>query len=200
MSAPNVIAHSLFTDYDINLWKAGKNFRAYDKLGSHVIEVEGESGTYFAVWAPSAKSVSVIGNFNGWNRTEHPLHPRWDSSGIWEGFLPGLGNGEVYKYAVEAQNGAQLEKGDPFARLWEIPPNTASVVWDTYYEWDDKDWMDTRAKANGIDRPYSVYEVHLGSWKKPKGTESLSYRELAVELVKYVKKMNFTHVEFLPVM
>ncbi|MEM9526962.1 MAG: 1,4-alpha-glucan branching protein GlgB, partial [Bacteroidota bacterium] len=110
------------------------------------------------------------------------------------------GNGTVYKYCVTTQTGAQLEKGDPFARLWETPPKTASIVWDTYYEWTDKKWMDSRIKANGIDRPYSVYEVHLGSWKKPKGTESLSYRELAVELVAYVKKMNFTHVEFLPVM
>lgn len=196
-----ITAHSLFTDYDINLWKAGKNFRAYDKLGSHVVEVDGTTGTYFAVWAPSAQAVSVIGDFNGWNHQEHPLNARWDSSGIWEGFVPDLGNGTVYKYAVTAQNGDRLEKGDPFARLWETPPKTASVVWDTYYEWDDEEWMNTRSNANGIDRPYAVYEVHLGSWrKKESGTESLSYRELAGELVEYVRGMNFTHVEFLPVM
>ena len=201
MSTPSVTAYSLFTDYDINLWKAGKNFRAYDKLGSHVIEVDGKQGTYFSVWAPSARAVSVIGNFNGWNRSAHPLNARWDSSGIWEGFIPNIGNGEVYKYAITAQNGAELEKGDPFARLWEVPPKTASVIWDTYFEWEDEEWMNARAEANGIDRPYSVYEVHLGSWKKKEsGTESLDYRELAVELVDYVKKMNFTHVEFLPVM
>jgi 1,4-alpha-glucan branching enzyme len=201
MTIPTVTAHSLFTDFDISLWKAGKNFRAYDKLGSHVIEVDGVSGTYFAVWAPSAKNVAVVGDFNGWNRDEHPLNPRWDSSGIWEGFLPGLGNGTVYKYAMDAPDGRWLEKGDPFARLWETPPKTASVVWDTFYEWEDKAWMDKRAKHNDIDAPYSVYEVHLGSWKKKEGGhESLSYRELAVELVKYVKEMNFTHVEFLPVM
>ena len=200
-TSTRVISHSLFTDYDINLWKAGKNFRAYDKLGSHVIEVDGTQGTYFAVWAPSAKAVGVIGDFNGWNRSEHPLSARWDSSGIWEGFIPAIGNGTVYKYAVTAQNGDQLEKGDPFARLWETPPKTASVVWDTYYEWEDQEWMDSRIEVNGIDRPYSVYEVHLGSWKKKaSGVESLSYRELAVDLVEYVKKMNFTHVEFLPVM
>ncbi len=196
----SVIAHSLFTDYDINLFRAGKNFRMYDKLGSHVIEVDGQRGTYFAVWAPSAKSVSVIGDFNGWSRGSHPLNARWDSSGIYEGFIEGPGNGTVYKYAVEAQNGDQLEKGDPYARLWETPPKTASIVWDTYYEWEDGDWMKNRYKHNGIDRPYSVYEVHLGSWKKTEKNESLSYRELATELVDYVKKMNYTHVEFLPVM
>ncbi len=196
----NVLPFSLFTDYDINLWKAGKLFRAYDKLGSHVLEVQGQKGTHFAVWAPSAKSVSVIGDFNGWERTAHPLNPRWDSSGIWEGFVPAIGNGAVYKFAVETQVGEQLEKGDPFARLWETPPKTASVVWDTYYEWEDQDWMQSRIEHNGIDRPYSVYEVHLGSWKKPEGTKSLSYKELAVDLVAYLREMNFTHVEFLPVM
>ena len=199
-TTPSVVPYSLFTDYDINLWKAGKLFRAYDKLGSHVLEVDGQQGTYFAVWAPSAKTVSVSGDFNGWDKHRHGLNPRWDSSGIWEGFVPGIGNGTVYKYTVETQTGAFLEKGDPFARLWETPPKTASVVWDTYYEWDDQAWMKDRKKHNGIDRPYSVYEVHLGSWKKPKGTESLSYRELATELVAYVEEMNFTHVEFLPVM
>lgn len=201
MSTPSVVSFSLFTDFDISLWKAGKNFRAYDKLGSHVVEVEGTKGTYFAVWAPSARSVSVIGDFNGWNRADHKLNPRWDSSGIWEGFIPAIGNGTVYKYAIEGPNGEPLEKGDPFARLWEVPPKTASVVWDTYFEWEDEDWMSSRLEANGIDKPYSVYEVHLGSWKKKEGaTESLSYRELAVDLVEYVKEMNFTHVEFLPVM
>ena len=198
---PNtVIAHSLFTDYDINLFRAGKNFRIYDKLGSHVIEVDGKAGTYFAVWAPSAQNVSVIGDFNGWNTGEHPLFPRWDSSGIYEGFIPGVESGTVYKYAIQAQSGDWLEKGDPYARLWETPPKTASIVWDTYYEWEDGDWMDKRYQRNSIDSPYSVYEVHLGSWKKNEKNESLSYRELAVELVDYVRKMNYSHVEFLPVM
>ncbi|NJC24554.1 1,4-alpha-glucan branching protein GlgB [Neolewinella antarctica] len=195
-----VISHSLFSDEDANLWKAGKLFRAYDKLGSHVIELDGEQGTYFAVWGPSAKSVSVIGNFNGWDHGAHPLNARWDSSGIFEGFIPRVKSGTIYKYSIETQSGDLLDKGDPFARLWETPPLTASIVWDTYYEWDDADWMKVRSKHNGIDSPYSVYEVHLGSWKKPKGTESLSYRELAVDLVDYMKEMNFTHVEFLPVM
>ncbi len=199
-AASSVTTHSLFTDYDVNLFRAGKNFRIYDKLGSHVIEVDGKNGTYFAVWAPSAKRVSVMGDFNGWDRNSHPLNPRWDSSGIYEGFIAGIGNGTVYKYGIEAQDGSQLEKGDPYARLWEMPPKTASVVWDTYYEWEDEEWMSKRIEHNGIDRPYSVYEVHLGSWKKKQQNESLSYRELATELVDYVKKMNFTHVELMPVM
>ena len=195
-----VITHSLFTDYDINLFRAGKNFRIYDKLGSHVIEVDGKQGTYFAVWAPSAKAVGVIGDFNGWDKSAHPLAPRWDSSGIYEGFVPGVESGSTYKYAIQAQNGDWLEKGDPYARLWETPPKTASIVWDTYYEWEDSDWMESRYAHNGIDSPYSVYEVHLGSWRKNEKNESLSYRELATELVDYVKKMNYSHVEFLPVM
>ena len=196
----SVIAHSLFTDYDINLFRAGKNFRMYDKLGSHVIEVDGQRGTYFAVWAPSARAVSVFGDFNGWDKSAHPLNARWDSSGIYEGFVPGVESGTIYKYAVQAQGGDWLEKGDPYARLWETPPKTASIVWDTYYEWNDGDWMQDRYQHNGIDRPYSVYEVHLGSWKKTEKNESLSYRELATELVEYVQRMNYTHVEFLPVM
>ncbi|CAH0999628.1 1,4-alpha-glucan branching enzyme GlgB [Neolewinella maritima] len=198
--ATSVTAHSRFTDYDINLFRAGKNFRLYDKLGSHVIEVAGERGTYFAVWAPSARAVHVFGDFNSWDKQAHPLNARWDSSGIYEGFIPGVENGAVYKYAVQAQNGDWLEKGDPFARLWEVPPKTASVVWDTYYEWNDTDWMKDRYQHNGIDRPYSVYEVHLGSWKKTEKNESLNYRDLATELVDYLTRMNYTHVEFLPVM
>jgi 1,4-alpha-glucan branching enzyme len=200
MTTNKVIAHSLFTDFDISLWKAGKDFRAYDKLGSHVIEVDGKSGTYFAVWAPNAKYVAVVGDFNSWDRGTHQLSARWDSSGIWEGFIPDIGNGTVYKYSLDGPDGSRLEKGDPFARLWEMPPKTASVVWDTFFEWEDQDWMANRADHNGIDRPYSVYEVHLGSWKKPTGNESLTYREMAVDLVEYVNKMNFTHVELMPVM
>ncbi len=192
--------HTLFTDYDINLFRAGKHFKLYDKLGSHVIEVDGVKGTYFAVWAPSARRVAVIGDFNGWNRDECPLFPRWDSSGIHEGFVPNVGNGTVYKYAVDAPDGRRLEKGDPFALAWEVPPKTASVIWDTYYEWDDAEWMENRKNVNGMDRPFSVYEMHIGSWKKKNTGESLSYRELAVDLVDYIKETGFTHVEFLPVM
>ncbi|MCB0580053.1 MAG: 1,4-alpha-glucan branching protein GlgB [Phaeodactylibacter sp.] len=196
-----VLNHSLLTDFDTGLFGAGKHYKIYEKLGSHIIEVDGQWGTYFAVWAPNAQAVSVIGNFNYWNRDSHPLAARWDSSGIWEGFIPGIGKGELYKYHIHAKDGRHLQKGDPFALFWEIPPNTASIVWDLDYEWKDKAWMDNRKNISGLDKPYSVYEVHIGTWKKIHGgTRSLSYKELADELVDYVRDMGFTHVEFLPVM
>ncbi len=197
----SVIHHSLLSDLDIHLFRSGHHYKLYEKFGSHVMEVDGKQGTYFAVWAPGARAVSVIGNFNGWNINTHHLSARWDSSGIWEGFIPGVEHGSLYKYVVVSQSGTALEKGDPFAKLWEVPPNTASIVWKGEHKWKDKKWMDTREKFNGLDKPMSVYEVHLGSWRKKKGnTESLSYRELAKDLVAYVKEMGFTHVEMMPVM
>ena len=199
----NVIPHSLLTDFDIDLFKSGKHFRLYEKLGAHVMERDGQSGTYFAVWAPNAKKVSVVGDFNHWNPDEHVLHVRWDSSGIWEGFIPGVRQGNIYKYKIFSnQNDQVLEKGDPFAKLWEVPPKTASVVWDWHYDWKDNGWLENRAAHNALDKPFSVYEVHMGSWKRKfeQGNESLSYGELATELVNYVKESGFTHVEFLPVM
>ncbi|WP_047244794.1 1,4-alpha-glucan branching protein GlgB [Maribacter thermophilus] len=196
-----VIPHSLFTDFDINLFKGGKHYRLYEKLGSHVMEVDGKKGTYFAVWAPSAKSVSVVGDFNGWNANEHKLHVRWDSSGIWEGFVPNIGHGDIYKYKIQSNNNdIWTEKADPFARLCEHPPKTASVIHQAEYEWKDGAWMGYRKDKNGLDRPYSVYEVHLGSWKRKQDNSFLSYTELAKELVSYVKDMGYTHVEFMPVM
>jgi len=196
-----VIHYSLLTEFDIYLFKSGKHFNLHEKLGSHPLQVEGEWGTYFAVWAPNAAKVSVIGNFNSWNPASHPLAARWDESGVWEGFIPGVGKGELYKYSILARDGRQLQKGDPFARYWEIPPNTASIVWDPYYEWQDEQWMEQRRQKHGTPQPYSVYEVHVGSWlKRDNAAASLSYRELAAELVPYVQKMGFTHVEFMPVM
>ncbi|MEO1263390.1 MAG: 1,4-alpha-glucan branching protein GlgB [Bacteroidota bacterium] len=196
-----VKSHSLLTDYDINLIKMGKHFRLYEKMGSHPIKLDGEWGTLFSVWAPSAKEVSVIGNFNFWDESSHPLYLRPDGTGIWEGFVPGVGKGSLYKYSILAPDGRRLSKGDPFARFWEIPPNTASIVWDLDYKWKDKKWLTKRKKNAGKPQPYSVYEVHLGSWKKTAGGfNSLSYDEMAKELVEYVKKMEFTHVELLPVM
>ena len=197
-----VLTHSLLTDLDIHLFREGKHYRLYEKLGSHPMEVDGQQGTYFAVWAPNAQAVSVIGNFNYWNRDSHPLSARWDGSGIWEGFVPGIGKGELYKYHIHARDGRHLQKGDPFALFWEIPPNTASIVWDiSDYEWKDKDWMASRDKKAGLDQPYSVYEVHMGTWKKTHGgLRSLSYKEMAKDMVDYIKEMGFTHVEFLPVM
>ncbi|WP_422861100.1 1,4-alpha-glucan branching protein GlgB [Flagellimonas sp. W118] len=196
-----VVAHSLFTDFDINLFKSGKHFRLYEKLGSHLMVVDGEKGTYFAVWAPSAKSVSVVGNFNSWDAENHKLLVRWDGSGIWEGFIPGVDKGSIYKYKIESHHdNIWTEKADPFARYCEQPPKTASMVWDAPYQWKDKNWVDTREKKNGLDKPYSVYEVHLGSWRRKNGNEFLSYLDLADELVNYVADMGFTHVEFMPVM
>jgi len=197
----NVVTHSLFTEFDINLFKAGKHFKLYEKLGSHPMEVDGEKGTYFAVWAPTAKSVSVVGDFNYWLEGDHKLFVRWDASGIWEGFIPGVMPGTKYKYKIHSNNqDIKTEKADPYARYCEHPPNTASIVWDKLYKWKDKKWMTSRKSKNSLDSPYSVYEVHLGSWKKNEKNEFLTYKELAKDLVAYVKEMNFTHVELMPVM
>lgn len=199
-----VQVYSLFTDFDIQLFKAGKHFRLYEKLGSHPMEVNGVSGTYFAVWAPSAKHVSVIGDFNYWIEGEHQLNVRWDGSGIWEGFIPDVGHGSVYKYRIHSHHYDQkTEKADPFAKRCEHPPKTASVVWQLNPNWKDEKWMKKRKKHNALDAPYAVYEVHLASWKKKieeNRSRSLSYLELAEDLVSYVKKMKFTHVEFMPIM
>ncbi|RYG32743.1 MAG: 1,4-alpha-glucan branching protein GlgB, partial [Chitinophagaceae bacterium] len=197
-----IISHSLFTDFDISLFKAGKHFRLYEKLGAHLTEVKGEQGVYFAVWAPSAKSVSVIGDFNSWDGSEHQLEVRWDSSGIWEGFIPGVQKGAVYKYRIRSLNhNALTEKADPFALFCEHPPQTASVVWDLDYQWKDAKWMKSRKETNALDKPYSVYEVHLGSWKRHETEDRfLTYRELAEDLVHYIKETGFTHVELMPVM
>ncbi|MFT5165899.1 MAG: 1,4-alpha-glucan branching enzyme [Saprospiraceae bacterium] len=196
------IPTSRFTEFDISLFKSGKHFKLYEKLGSHLMEVEGSKGVYFAVWAPNAKSVAVIGDFNHWNNKEHPLFPRWDGSGIWEGFIPGLKKGTVYKYQVSSADGRHLEKGDPFAFTWEVPPNTASIVWDLDYKWKDNKWMEARKASAGQAQPYSVYEVHIGSWKKigEEDNRSLTYKEMIKQMVPYVKDLGFTHVEFMPVM
>jgi 1,4-alpha-glucan branching enzyme len=197
-----VKVHSLLTEFDINLFKSGKHYRLYEKLGSHLVTVDGIDGVYFAVWAPTAKQVSVIGDFNYWMEGEHQLNVRWDSSGIWEGFIPLIGKGTTYKYKIQSNNNdIKTEKADPYARRCEHPPKTASIVWDDNYKWKDKNWMKTRKKHNALDAPYSVYEVHLGSWKKhPTEDRFMSYFELADDLVNYVKDMNFTHVELMPVM
>lgn len=198
---PNVVVHSLFTEFDINLFKSGKHYRLYEKLGSHLLTKDGVKGTYFAVWAPSAKSVSVIGNFNGWNKDEHQLNVRWDASGIWEGFIPNIAQGEIYKYKVQSNiNEVWTEKADPFAKFCEHPPKTASIVWSANHKWKDKKWMGYRKDKNGLDKPYSVYEVHLGSWKKNVDNTFLTYKDLAKDLVAYVKEMGYTHVEFMPIM
>jgi len=201
-SLKNVEVYSRFTDFDISLFKSGKHYKLYEKLGSHVIEFNGVVGTYFAVWAPNAHYVSVIANFNGWNRSSHPLNVRWDGSGIWEGFIPNVGNGETYKYFINSTTGEDLEKADPFALRWEVAPHTASIVADTFYEWKDGDWMASRYGHNALGRPYSVYEMHIGSWARSVESpdEFLTYTQLADKLVPYIKEMGFTHVEFMPIM
>jgi 1,4-alpha-glucan branching enzyme len=194
---------SRFTDEDIYYFRQGTHCRLYEKLGAHVMQAEGLSGTYFAVWAPDAERVSVIGEFNGWRPGAHELAPRWDSSGIWEGFIPNVGHGTLYKYHVSSRyNGYSVEKSDPFAYLTELPPKTASVVWDMTYRWSDDRWMERRGRANSLSSPISVYEVHPGSWRRvpEDGNRSLSYREMAPVLAEYVNEMGFTHVEFMPVM
>ena len=197
-----VISHSLFTDFDIDLFKAGKHFRLYEKLGAHLLTLDGIKGVYFAVWAPTAHSVSVVGDFNYWTQGEHNLEVRWDESGIWEGFIPHLTKGTTYKYKIQSNNdGIVTEKSDPFAFYCENPPNTASVVWDLEYKWKDTKWMNSRENFNGLDRPYSVYEVHLGSWKRHSDDNRFfTYQEFAEDLVAYVKEMGFSHVVFMPIM
>jgi len=195
------IAHSLFTDFDINLFKAGKHYNLFDKMGSHPMTLNGVQGTYFAVWAPSAKKVSVVGDFNYWLEGDHALNVRWDGSGIWEGFIPNVGPGNLYKYKIQSHhNGVVTEKADPYARFCEHPPKTASVVWEEAYTWKDKKWLTQRKKSNQLDQAISVYEVHLSSWKKKADGKSLSYADMAKELVAYVKEMAYTHVEFMPLM
>jgi 1,4-alpha-glucan branching enzyme len=196
-----VQVHSLFSDFDIDLFKSGKHFRLYEKFGSHAITLDGVSGTYFSVWAPSAKSVSVIGDFNFWNDKQHQLNVRWDGSGIWEGFIPDAKLGMRYKYKIKSHHHVETEKADPYALACENPPNTASIIADiSSHKWKDKAWMSYRKDKNGLDKPYSVYEVHLGSWMRNEDGNFLTYSELSVKLVAYLKEMNFTHVEFMPVM
>ncbi|MCA8837895.1 MAG: 1,4-alpha-glucan branching protein GlgB [Proteobacteria bacterium] len=190
---------SRFTDYDISLFRAGKHFRLYEKLGAHLTEHNGQTGVYFSVWAPSAREVFVIGDFNHWSN-EHPLNVRWDSSGIFEGFVPGVAKGVRYKFRVVSSHGGVVtEKADPLALFCEHPPNTASIVWELDYPWHDDEWMRARAGHNALDRPHSVYEVHLGSWRRNSNGSRMSYQTLAKELVDYVREMNFTHVELMPI-
>jgi 1,4-alpha-glucan branching enzyme len=194
---------SLLTDHDVFLFKQGSHFRLYEKLGAHRRTVNDVSGTYFAVWAPCGRRVSVIGDFNGWNRDSHLLRSREDGSGIWEGFIPEISTGTIYKYNIESRfHGYRGEKGDPYAFAWEVAPRSASVVWDLDYQWSDSEWMANRHQRNSLKSPMSMYEVHLGSWRRvpEEGYRSLSYRELAHQLADYANHMGFTHVELLPVM
>ncbi|AMP97018.1 1,4-alpha-glucan branching enzyme GlgB [Pedobacter cryoconitis] len=193
---------SLLTDFDVALFISGKHFRLYEKMGAHLLNVNNTEGTYFSVWAPNAHDVYVTGDFNKWQTTSHRLYKRLDESGIWEGFIPALGKGTVYKYFIKGFDGKDYEKGDPFATRWEHPPQTASVVWDTAYAWKDKTWLKKRPVLNALDNPMSVYEVHLGSWQRDPSEPDriLTYKEIAKTLVPYVLEMGFTHVELMPIM
>ena len=192
----------LLTEQDLYLFNQGRDYRAYEKLGSHLTSVGDQSGASFSVWAPNARAVSVIGSFNGWNPLSHPLRVR-ESSGIWEGFIPGVTKGTVYKFhIISRNNGFVVDKADPFGFWHEKPPRTASVVWDLDYQWADHDWMQNREGRNSLHAPISIYEVHLGSWMRVPEEEnrSLNYREMAPRLADYAQRMHFTHVELLPVM
>ncbi|HEX8013313.1 MAG TPA: 1,4-alpha-glucan branching protein GlgB [Casimicrobiaceae bacterium] len=187
------------SDHDVYLFREGTHTRLYEKLGAHLCEADGESGTAFAVWAPNAEGVSLIGEFNDWDRTRHPLAPRADGSGIWEGFLGGVGESARYKYHVASRyRGYRADKGDPFAFAWEAPPQTASRVWSLGYDWGDAEWMAARRARNALDAPLAIYEVHAGSWRRRDGSVFLTYRELAAALPDYAAELGFTHVEFLP--
>ncbi len=193
---------TLLTDHDLHLFNEGAHFRLYEKLGAHAVETGTAKGVYFAVWAPNAEGVSVMGDFNGWNNGADPLRPLGDS-GIWEGFAPGVECGAAYKYHVISRYGGyRYDKSDPFAFFSQPPPEPGSIVWDLRYEWDDSGWMAERRRRNAADRPISIYEMHLGSWMRvpEEGDRPLTYRELAPRLASYLTRMNFTHVEFLPVM
>ncbi len=193
----------LLSEAEIQSFHQGNHARLYEKMGAHRIHRKGKTGTLFRVWAPGAESVSVIGDFNGWTADAHPLGLRQDYSAIWEGFFPEIADQALYKYHIRSKYRQEaLEKGDPFAFAWEEPPKTASIVTHLNYEWQDAAWMAQRSGRNALDAPLSIYEVHLGSWRrKPEaGMRFLSYRELAESLVPYLLEMGFTHVEFLPVM
>jgi len=193
---------SLLTKDDIYLFNEGSHFRLYEKLGAHLVSCGGAEGACFTVWAPDAERVAVIGDFNGWNRESHPLHPHGES-GIWEGHVAGVTKGDCYKYHVVSRYGNyKVDKSDPFAVRCEVPPKTASVVWELEYEWGDQSWMERRRNLNSLDGPIAIYEMHLGSWRRvpEEGNRPLTYRELAPQLADYIRRMGFTHVEFLPVM
>ena len=195
--------YSLFTEEAISNFQNGTHYSLYEYFGNKQLSVLDVKGTYFAVWAPNATYVSVTGYFNNWDKTSHPLRVRLDNSGIWEGFIPNVLEGEAYKYHIHGFNGIKLDKGDPFAHFWEKRPFTASITWQTNYEWKDAEWMKNRKSKNSLKSPYSVYEVHLASWMRPDKNDEESYNtyeQIAERMVPYVKEMGFTHVEFMPVM
>jgi len=193
----------VLTDFDLHLIGEGTHYKNYEKLGAHVIEVQGVTGVHFGVWAPNASHVTVIGDFNNWDRRRHPMR-LLGVSGIWELFIPGMGEGEVYKFFVKSRyHNFEAEKIDPYASYFEVRPKSASIVHDiNKYTWNDRSWIEKRQKRNWFESPVSVYEVHLGSWMRvpEEGNRFLTYRELADTLLRYVKEMGYTHIELLPIL
>ncbi|SPE33978.1 1,4-alpha-glucan branching enzyme [Burkholderiales bacterium] len=190
------------TEHDVYLFREGSHGRLYDRLGAHLTQRDGVDGVHFAVWAPNAREVSVMGEWNHWHAKVDWLYPRYDSSGIWEGFVAGVRHGYAYKFHIVSQvDGSEHVKADPFASYNETPPATGSRVWELGYAWGDGQWMHTRARANALDAPMSVYELHVGSWRRvpDEGNRSMTYREMALPLAEYVVQMGFTHVELMPI-
>ena len=203
ISAPDSVlsparARASLTDHDIYLFREGSHTRLYEKLGCHFAEPE-RDGAQFAVWAPNARAVSVVGDFNGWKAGALALTARADGSGIWQGHSPAVRPGDAYKYLVTGPDGRGTYKGDPFAFCWETPPRTASRAWRLDYAWNDGEWMRARGARMALDAPYSIYEVHLGSWRRGAHGEWLDYREMAAQLAAHVEHMGYTHVEIMPV-
>ncbi len=190
----------LLSDFELHLYSEGTHYESYRSLGAHIVEVDGVKGVRFAVWAPNAEVVTVVGDFNDWDVRRHPMRHR--NVGIWEIFIPGLAQGSTYKYFVRSRfHGYQQMKLDPCAFYCETPPKSASIVWDIdAYKWGDSEWMETRAKTDWLKRPISIYEVHLESWLRGPHNQMLTYRELATSLVEYVKSMGYTHVQMMPIM
>jgi len=198
----NTTESVLLGDQDLHFFNEGSHVRLYERLGAHLVTVNGKIGTYFAVWAPNAEHVAVMGEFNAWNKESHLLYSR-EQSGIWERFVPDLRQGATYKYHVVSRyHDYRVDKMDPFAFFNEVPPRTGSIVWDLTYTWEDQTWMAQQQKRNALDAPLAIYEMHLGSWQRvpEERNRFLTYRELAHALPAYLEKMGFTHVEFLPVM
>ncbi|CDH46926.1 1,4-alpha-glucan branching enzyme GlgB (modular protein) [Candidatus Contendobacter odensis Run_B_J11] len=196
---PYAFKFSILGDQDCYLFAEGNHYRIFEKLGAHACTVAGVAGVNFAVWAPNAQRISMVGEFNGWDGRRHPMRLR-PGSGIWELFMPGLSEGDLYKFEILPRTGSVFLKTDPFAFYTEVPPGTASVVYDRAgkHQWRDEQWMQQRARSNAWERPVAIYEVHAGSWRRKADGEFLSYRELADQLIPYVLEMGFTHIEFLP--
>jgi len=190
----------VISEYDRYLFNEGNHYKIYEKLGAHPLQIKGVNGVLFATWAPNAKRVSVVGNFNNWDGRVHQMRVL-GSSGIWEIFIPGVVEGDLYKFEIKTQSGELLIKTDPYGTYFEVRPNTATIVYDVNdkHKWQDKKWMEQRKDVNWFEEPMTIYEVHLGSWARKDGNEFLTYRELADKLVKHVKQHNFTHIELLPI-